>query len=359
MRTTPPLALGLLAFALASSSGCEGEEKKPQFSAWSTVKAAFDGKALFDAGARQRHFSPEAIDSLALPSLISPERYAFLYIDDVHRVDAGTRKGKVAFSVDEWPMSLGITLSKTPEGPWKITGVDDPALQRRRLALIGEDGLPAAPTARPWRGGLAARDAVGRPTASVLVLVEPDRVEVDGIPVPKDDRAAHVQAIRDAVARRTRLANDAHAGYTPQVAIAMARRAPAAQLASFAAIAREAEVEEVLLVVRGPGGRPALYPLARITNAEGNVPPPVIEARESEAGLSLTLGEQVVQIPRKGPVIDRDQLRLTMDQMLEAEATPVGVRLYPWASGEHRHTVAVLDAIRASAPGFPILVEGP
>ncbi|MFN3202587.1 MAG: hypothetical protein ACE366_29620 [Bradymonadia bacterium] len=364
------LALSCLCFA--GLPGCGEAEKAPEYSAWSVVNDAFSAE-LYDAAARQRNFSPDALNALALLNLVGQERYVFLYIADLRRIDDQTRKGKVAFSVDSWPMTLGFTVTATAQGPWQISAVDTPESQKRLLDLISEDGLPSAPTARPWKGGLAGRDAVGRPTASVLLLADGERLEIDGVPVAPKDKAQQVRALKDALAMRTRLANEAHAGYTPQVAIAMPRQAQASLLPTLIALATEAGANEALLVVRGPGGRPALYPLARITNVEGNTPPPVIEAVEAPEGLTLTLGEKVVQVPRKGPNIDRDMLRRALDAMLfpetpeedegaegDAQAVetpePAGLRLRPWSSGRHWHTVAVLDAVRAAAPGLPILV---
>lgn len=358
LRWRPSFTLSLapsLIFSLAALSGCEKAAQAPQHSAWAKVNDAFSVE-LYDPAARQRNFSGEALNALALPSLVGQDRYTFLYIDDLRRVDDATRRGRIAFSVDGWPMILGFTASRTPEGPWRVTDVDAPDRQRVRLALIGEDGLPSAPSARPWRGGLAARDQVGRPTASVLILADEEGLEVDGHEVPGDDRPQQIRALREAISLRTRLANDAHAGYTPQVAIALPRRAPAGQLPDLMALAAEGGAQEILLVVRGAKGGPALYPLGRITDAEEEAPL-IVEAQAQEEGLALAVGEWQVLIPRKGPTVDRGKLSAALDALSEAGLDPVGLRLRPWSGGEHRHTVAILDAVRAAAPGLPVIVE--
>ena len=278
---------------------------------------------------------------------------------DLYRVGPDVRSAEVAYAIDGWPMALRVQLGRDDaDGRWRIIDVEDPGIQQARLELLAETGLPSAPSARPWRGGLSARDAVGRPTATVLMLAWRDTVEVDGIILQRPREGEIVSAVEGAVRIRSRLAADAHATYTPQVAIALESRAPAGRLAELISAAEAGGVQEHLLVVRGPRGAPALMPLAREADAARRLPP-AARLTDGETHLTLTLGEAVERVPHKGPGVDRDALREALNRLIAARPELAGVVVQLWARGDHGYTVRLLDALRAAAPQLALVTRAP
>jgi hypothetical protein len=70
-----------------------------------------------------------------------------------------------------------------------------------------------------------------------------------------------VDALRLAAARRTRMAEDAHATARLQVAFGLPRDTPAPLLPQLMRWAREAGIDEHLVLVRGPDGGPGVLSL--------------------------------------------------------------------------------------------------
>jgi hypothetical protein len=337
--------------------GCARRPAEAGASPSAVVAGAF-GPQFFDAEKRRAAFEGDAAERLILPGLVDAGRYEFLQVAELRRTGDGARAGAMAFAIDHWPMALGVELRRGEAG-WRITAVDSPERQRALLDLLGPDGLPRAPSAHPWAGGLAGRDEVGRPTAAVLVLAFGSTVAVDGQDVTPADERAVTAAIGEAIAVRQRLARDAHATYRPQVALALPAAAPAARPAELAEQARRAGAEEAFLVVRGPDGRPALLTLARRTTAPSpSLLARVARARLEASGASIELDGRTAAVPFVAGRVDPGPVGEAL-RKLAGESPPAGVVITADPTGTYGQTVALLDACHAAFPALPLLAEAP
>ena len=319
--------------------------------AW--VVAQVFGPSFFDAEQRQALMAPRVDETLHLPALIEHDRYRFLQVAELRRVDADHRVGEVAFALDGWPAELAVELTRDAGG-WRLSRVADDAAQQAIVELLGIRGLPRARTAEPWPGGLAGRDRSGRPTAAALVLGSAAGLWVDGQPV-REEAAAVKSALSDALAARHQLAWVAHATYRPHVAIALPADAPAIRHAQLARWAVEAGAEALMLIVRDPQGGPAFLPLARAEAvAEGEVAPPTITVTQTPEGAGLTVGTETAAVVLEDPTATRTGI-----ERLRAAAPAVGFLLTPSAAGTHSEVVALIDALRRAAPTLPIAPYSP
>jgi hypothetical protein len=318
----------------------------------SAVVAAVFGEHFFDAQARDAHLEPAAAQALVLPGLVDAQRYKFLQIAELRRIDDSARAGTVAFAVDGWPLAIGVEVRRRDDG-WRVAAVDPPEAQRRWLEFL--ERLPRAPSARPWDGGLAGRDAVGRPTAAVLVAALGDDVAVDGQAAPADELEA---AVGEALAVRRRLANDAHATYRPHVALALAADAPAPRQAVLADAARRAGAEAVSLVVRGANGGPALLALARRTEAPGaEARDRVVRLRIVPDGVDLDLDGRTSRVPFAAGHVDAAGIAGALQTLTQGAPPTAGAVVSVDAAARYGEVVALLDACRAAAPQRALLTE--
>lgn len=326
-------------------------------SAWSAAAEAF-GPKLFDEKHRARWFAEPIRPAVVLPRLIKPERYQFLQVAELRRVTADQRVGEFAFAVDGWPMALGFGMRRTADG-WQVNGIAEAPVQQALIGLVEPGGLPQSDTAEPWPGGLAGKDANGRPTAAAFVLVTGAGLWVDGQPIA--DNAAAIQgAIRKALKGRTDLAQTAHATYRPHVALALSAGTAAKRLPELAAQAVEAGAETLMIIVRDPTGGPAFMPLAVVEEVPaGEKKLPVIRARATKDGLVLAMSLEVGEVEETltGERPTRLQLEPILKR-LQAEEKAVGILFEP-AAGDHTRAVALLDLLRTAAPGVPIATRLP
>ena len=353
--------------AIALMLACGGGASAPEAgadapalhrSAWASAAEAFSPK-LFEQEHRDAWMTATMQTQFVLPRLITAKRYQLLQVAELRRASADQRVGEVAIAVDGWPMALSIGMQKTTDG-WRIDRVSEPAVQEALVRLIDlKGGLPQSDTAEPWPGGLAGKDANGRPTAAAFLLVTTAGLWLDGQPVA--DNAAAVQvAMRAALKARGDLAQAAHATYRPHVAIALDGSSKAARLAEVSDWAVEAGAETLMLIVRDPTGGPAFMPLAIVEEVPtGEKKPPVIRVRPTEEGvvmaMSLEIGEVEETVP--GSVPTRIQLTPLLTR-LQAEGQAVGILLEP-VVGDHARTVAIIDALHVAAPGVPIATRLP
>ena len=257
-------------------------------------------------------------------------------------------------------MSLRVGLTRGDEGTWRVTEVDSPAVQRQLIELLGEDGLPDGASARPWRGGLAGRDAVGRRTATVLLLAVEDQTQVDGNPIADPGRDRIITAIRAALDHRRRLAEEAHATYQPQVALALSRREPALRQIQLAKWARTAGAEEILLVVRGAKGGPALLPIARQMPVRlGQQPPPIAQVVEDPAGVHFRVGEVDMNVAMTAEGLDRTGVATAIKRLRKQIPRLAGGVIHLAPASEHGWSVELLDACRSAAPDLGFIVSAP
>ena len=344
------LCLGLLV-------GCGGTSQPAgdARTAYATVRDVFDA-GFFDATARGALMTPAAAADLKLPGLVDAARYRFLHVGELRRVSATRRAGDVAFAIDGWPAALELELTRGDDG-WRISRVGQPAAQEALVELLGPDGLASAPAAMPWSGGLAGRDAAGRPSAAAMVLGVGDRLWVDGEPVARNTRAAVVDALRRALAARQQLAQDAHATYLPQVAIALPRDASSLRHALLAEWAVEAGAMALGLVVRAKGAGPGYLPLAR----RGPVPPggtaQVVRIRRDLTGVHLTFAETRRTVSAED-LSDKGRVGVVLEAIRRAHA-PTGALIEAYTDGDHGGVVALLNACRATAPDLPVASAAP
>lgn len=375
-RTGPLLVASLLVAVLTA---CRGEAGREAASGPGPILPVVE-RAFSAAPGPERDalFDPAALGAWRRLQGDAADR--FLGVSDL-RPGPGdaAADATIDFDRDGWPLAVSLTLRHTDAG-WRVAAVDaDGALQRRAGAL-GPNGLPRAGAARTWAGGLAGRDAAGRPTAAILVLATTAGLEVDGGPPLAPTPAAVTEALRAAVSRREALATSAHATARIQAAFALPRDTPADLLPRLSDWAREAGVREHLLVVRGADGGPAVLALPAVERtpsppspppgpgcAPGSPAPPpltctpayapyfVLRAspdgqRLEAAGESVLLGDLVdASVPEHlGPALSR--LRAAHPGLL-------GVRLRVGADVSHGQVVGLLDAARIAAPDLPVLPE--
>lgn len=353
---TPRLAALALALALA---GCgDGVPEIVEPTPWAAINTAFD-RGFFDPGVRAALFSDAARGALILPEQLDPARYRFLSVAELRRLDENRRAGEVAFTVDGWPASLAVELTRGDDGGWRITAVEDPAAQRRLLDALGPTGLPIVKDVDPWTGGLAGRDAAGRPTAAVLVMLTGDQLQIDGgEPLPLEE-AAVVQAITDAIRTRRELATDAHATYRPHVALALPRATPSTRHAELAAWAVAAGAEALQLIVRSREGAPAWIPLARRTLAAPGSLPSVLRIGREGGKLVISVEREAIEIPDKAGQTDFDGLTAGLREMAERVGKPDGGVVVTHPDVPHGELVALHVAARAALPDVPFTSEVP
>jgi hypothetical protein len=338
--------------------GCAQPEPPPvvRAAALPVVEQGF-GPGLFDMMLRGKAFTASTESNLVLPAQIDPKRYRFLQVLELRRQTADRRQGQVAVAIDGWPIALNFAVARTPAG-WRIVDVGPREDQQRWLDLLGPEGLPRARSAHPWRGGLAGRDASGRPTAAALLLALGQQLWVDGVAVGTE-REAVVDALRRALRARTALAERLEVTYTPQVAIAVPRTDAASRHALLADWAVQAGAEGLLLVVRGPKGGPAALPLARHgPRPPGPFPPPLIHITRDTLNLTLTLGAQSVEVPVEAGLAN-GALAPVIKSLRATRPPPVGAVLEADFQTDHGRTVAFLDAWQTAAPDLPITTRRP
>ena len=226
------------------------------------------------------------------------------------------------------------------------------------MELLGPDGLASSPAALPWSGGLAGRDAAGRPSAAVMVLGVRGRVWVDGAPVEDNDRGPVVAALKAGIRARAQLARDAHATYRPQVAIALPRDASSLQHALLADWAVEAGAVALGLVVRAKGAGPGYLPLARRGLAPPGVTSPnVLRIRRDLTGVHVAVGGAQHSVPAQA-LADKSRLGDLL-RALRREHAPTGALIEAYADGDHGGVVALLDACRVTAPDLAVASAAP
>jgi hypothetical protein len=344
---------------------------------------------------RQPAFTPPAWAALAA---LAPDAPGFLAVSDLRFLDDTRRAGEVDLEIDHWPISLAFEAELTNDGV-RITTVDADASYWRHRALLDPGGLPRAGTARPWQGGLNAHDAAGRPTASILVLSTKAGLEVDGgAPLPPEP-ARVVDALRLAAARRTRMAEDAHATARLQVAFGLPRDTPAPLLPQLMRWAREAGIDEHLVLVRGPDGGPGVLslPATPATPATGlpvgtsaacappPAPPPPRKGRRmrkppppppppqaltcqptfapyllltpSAGGWLLEGGGERAALGDLAAAAVPEHIGPRISHLRSTHPGRVGLRLRTGPSQTHGDVVALLDAVRSASPDLPALPE--
>ncbi len=343
----------LLSMVVAACGG-EGPAPAEVETPYSVLERVFH-TTFFDRVNREKLLSATASADLRLPGLLDPARYAFLHVAEVRRVNAGRRLGAVDFTIDGWPAALEVELSRVG-GRWQVSGVQSPDFQQALLDLLGPEGLASAPSSMPWNGGLAGRDAAGRPSAAVMVLALGGRTWVDSRAVGATEQKAVTSALRVALAARQELARAAHATYRPQVAIALPRNASSLSYALLAEWAMDAGAISLGLVVRATGGGPGYLPLARRGPAPPGVTEPnVLWLRRDSAGLRISVGAHLRTF-EMGQV-DKQVVGRAVAALRALE--PTGAVVAPYAEGDHAGVVALLDACRATAPDMPVAPGAP
>lgn len=350
LRPILPLALALAACA----------EEAPvivEATPWGAVHTAF-GDGFFDPGTREALFSADARAELVLPDALTAGRYRFLSLAELRRVTDDRRVGEVAFAVDGWPATLEVELVRGADGGWRIERVADRADQERLLAILGPTGLPIVRDVEPWAGGLAGRDAAGRPTAAVLIKVHDDRAYVDGgDPLPIEEGPVGT-ALSTAIKTRRELADDATATYRPHVAIALPRDAPSTLHARLARWAVEAGAESLQLVVRSREGTPAWIPLARRTLAPPGTLANAWRIARGARKLTVTAGQSSVEVPDRDGV-DLDGLAEALRRTAESAGRPDGLVFVAHPDVSHGLLVDLHLAARGALPDVPITGEVP
>ncbi len=356
MRAMMPLRPTLALIGLALLACAEETPEIVETTPWAAVSTAF-GDGLFDPGVRAAMFSEAARRDLILPDALTAGRYRFLSLAEMRRIADDRRIGEVAFAVDGWPAALEIELARGADGGWRVERVAPPAVQQRLLDLLGPTGLPIAREVEPWSGGLAGRDAAGRPTAAVLLMVQGDRAFVDGgEPLPVEEGPV-VAALTAAIKTRRELADDAHATYRPHVALALPRAAPAPLHVQLADWALDAGAEALQVVVRSREGTPAFVPLARrVLAPQGTVANSWRLVHEKKQ-LELRAGDERIPIPDAEGDLDLDALGRALKAATESLGAPEGLVLTADPSLTHGTVVDLHLAARAALPKVPITGE--
>lgn len=351
----------LMAFALLAALfvGC-GRDAAPivESTPWGAVQTAF-GDRFFDPEAREVLFSEQARKDLILVDALDAGRYAFLSVAELRRVDDRRRVGEVAFTVDGWPASIGVEMSRDDQGGWHIDKVAPPDEQQRLLDVLGPTGLPIAREVDPWLGGLAGRDAAGRPTAAVLLLVLGDSLFVDGGDAMPIEQASVVEALKAAIKVRRELADDATATYRPHVALALPRAAPSELHAQLAQWATDAGAEALQLIVRSREGSPAQVPLARRVVAPMGMATNTLRVRRVEGALEVSAGDDPIKVPDAGGQADIAGLGPALETMVERIGRPDGGIIEAHPDLDHGTFIKLRLAARMALPKVPFTSEVP
>ena len=336
--------------------GCAEEKAAPEHaSSWSTVKAAFDTD-FFDETQRTRWFTGAAASQLVLPALITPERYQYLGLSELRWMGTDRRQGEVAFSIDGWPASLMIQMTRV-QGRWQFVQVSASAQQERLVELLGPTGFPIIRGADKWDGGFAGRDAAGRPTASIMVVGHQSGTFVDGQGPFAHERRPVRAAIKDAMKTREGLAERAHAVYRPQAAIGLGRRQPARLLVDLARWASEAGAVGLQLVTRTADGQPAWIPLARVAAARPGARPKLLRVDVTGTNTELTSGTYTSTIPHKGSGPDPKALAFGMVATATQVKDMSGGILVIDGETEVDTVAKLLVAVQDAMPDVPFAVE--
>lgn len=352
------LALLTTALALPLAACGDGVPDIIEPTPWAALNTAFD-TGFFDPAVRAALFTEPARAALILPDRLAPARYRFLSVAELRRVDDRRRIGEVAFTIDGWPASLAVELTLGDDGGWRITEVESTAAQERLLEVLGPTGLPIVKVVEPWKGGFAGRDAAGRPTAAVLLLVIGDRVQIDGgEPLPLEE-APVVEAITHAIRTRRELADDAHATYRPHVALALPRAAPSTRHAELADWAVTAGAEALQLVVRSREGTPAWIPLARRVLAAPGSLHNVLRLGREGSRLVISVDRETIEVPDKSGQPDFDGLAAGLRAMVERVGRPDGGVIVAHPDVPHGALLALHVAARAALPDVPFTSEVP
>ncbi len=334
-------------------TGCSDPPPALTPTPWGVLHQAFEAD-FFDATRRARAFTPDAARRLALPGLLDEARYRFLSVADLRRLAPDRLAAAIDYEVDGWPLSLSLELQRSPEG-WRIDQLQSPGVQRAWLGLLGVDGLPSAPSAAPWRGGLSGRDEAGRPTAGVLVVALAGTAYVDGVAI--DLPGERSTAIRRALDARARLAREAHATYRPQVVVAAGRETPAGELLALLKGGFDAGAEAAALLVRGTGGDPGLLPIARTTAAPPGPPPPVLRVTALTESHRLEVAERSREVPLERGVVAPPALARAIDAIDPGPEPLAGALLVVPADSVARELVRLVHAVRAARPKIPIALR--
>jgi len=345
----------LLTLWLLLATSCATEDATPEeTSAWSVVNAAF-GPEFFDKEARKGWFKGAASEQLVLPNLVDAERYQFLGLAELRWMGPDRRQGEVAFSIDGWPATMMIQMTRV-DGRWQFVQVSPAAQQERLVDLLGASGFPIARGATHWSGGFAGRDAAGRPTASVMVVVHHAGTFVDG-QGPYAHAAGPVPgALRSAMRTRAALAGRAHAVYRPQVAIALGRRQPVKTLVELADWATAAGAEGLQLVARTTEGKPAWVPLARKAKAPPGARPKLMHIVVNEQ-TKIEAGPYRRTIPHAAGRSNTKALAFALVEAAQEMPEVTGGLLRVPPKADVGSVTALLLAIQDAMPETPFAVE--
>ena len=343
-----------LALTLALGSACKAPP--PPVAATPTALPVLEqafGEAFFEPATREALLSREANAELVLPARLEPNRYRFLQILEMRRLADDQRAAAVGVAIDGWPLRLDVLMARKETG-WRVASLAHPQHQAVWLDLLGPEGLPTSAHADPWRGGLAGRDATGRPTAAAVLVAVDQQVWVDGEVLPNDEGRV-VDALRRVLTARGALAQRLERAWSPQVALVVPGNDAGSRHALLTEWAVAAGAEGVLLVVRGTQGGPATLPMAlRGPRPPGPNPPPVVEITREGAELRFTLNGLTEALPTVGGVADEGAVTRMVSALVARRPSPVGGVLNVGVDVDHARTVAVMDAWRAAAPDLPL-----
>ncbi len=229
---------------------------------------------------------PNSQTSFILPERIDSSRYGFLRIARLERLDEGRFAGQTDLTIDGWPWSLNFELARVKD-KWLVSRISSREEQERIVKLLGTNGIPELDSAQRWDAGLAGRRDDGRVSGPVVLVVLGGRVFVDGTrPIPYS-RGLVVEALKEALSKRRRIAQQAHSNYWPHVALAMARGTPAVMTVDLAKWSMEAGAEFVQLIVRQRNGSRGWLPIARTRLANPDSKPIIARIRQDSDAINL------------------------------------------------------------------------
>ncbi len=288
LRFTVALSLMVLSIGLTA---CDSSPTRA--SAWLTVEHGF--RALISEEQSGATYFSEAAYAQTNSLRRDRGRYQFLHIEQLRFNHSSVRHGAVALQLDGWPISISFEMERS-EGGWLVTQVGDPRHSRSK-ALLGRYGLPAVSHAPPWSGGLAGRDAEGRPHSGVVVTVLGGQVSIDGDTTIPYRGGAVKAAIMDAIERRRRLSKQAKATYRPHVAVGLRGQSPVLMTLDLVNWSFEAGAESVQLLVRGKKGQPSAFTLGKAVKTSGDALDHVhIDVDWGEKSLRARVGTQAKDV---------------------------------------------------------------
>ncbi|MEE2788337.1 MAG: hypothetical protein VX589_13425 [Myxococcota bacterium] len=335
-------------------TGCSGPS--PAKSPWAFATTSFS-TSLFDAEFRARHFTDNANRALKFIDQNKGQTYEFLHLAELNYPNGPVQYGRVAIRIDGWPAQLSFAMSRTDDG-FRMTRVGSTMSVRHLLVLLGPQGLATVPEARPWHGGLSGQDMDGRPNAAVVVAVVGDLVYVDGHERLKYERAPVERAIRNAIQRRTKIAQDAFATYQPRVAIAMMRSAPALMSADLTQWSFEAGAKGVHFLVKRKDGSPGFLDVGRTTTEVSTDHGPVVRLHVAHHGVRMTqengregAASLIVEGPSVVAALDNMPARYTVEEPM------AGMIIETTQVGEHQRFVETLGAVFQALPELPVALD--